>query len=114
MVEDRTQFIKDPHPTSKPLKFLRKAVRGSRVLIWEILLEQSTFWKDYEFGHHGCLVNVAQEVSLELLDYLLEQGAESEDSGDNVLKVATMPASLTSLPAGIIIQISGHLDKCGS
>lgn len=70
---------------------LRKAIRGGGVPIWKILLEQSPFWKDHEFaGHNGVVIEkVAQEGSLELLQYLLEQGAELEGCGDDVLRIAT-------------------------
>ena len=60
------------------------------VEIWKIILENDPGWKDHEFsGHRGCVLEVVVELGKKsLLEFLLQQGADTDRAGDPVLELA--------------------------
>ena len=70
---------------------LINAIDGG-VQIWKIILEHDVRWKDHDFsGHRGCtLEQVVEYGSLDLLEMLLREGADTNRAGDSMLEVARM------------------------
>ena len=70
-------------------KILVNALEGG-VSIWEIILEHDPYWKDYEFAaHRGCVLERVMEFKrMELLEFLLRKGADTDREGDPVLEMA--------------------------
>lgn len=60
------------------------------VEIWRIILEHDPRWKDHEFSRHqGCVLEM--DIKLQepvILDFLLQQGADTDRAGDPVLEMA--------------------------
>ena len=55
----------------------------------EIILEHVPCWKDQDFsGHRGCVLEYVIEFKhMELLEFLLREGADTEREGDPVLEL---------------------------
>lgn len=72
-------------------RILVNAMEGG-VSIWEIILEHNPYWKDYEFsGHRGCVLEwVVEFKKMELLEFLLREGADTDREGDPVLELARL------------------------
>lgn len=58
--------------------------------IWRIILEHDPKWKDYEFsGHRGCVLEIAIDLQKPvILEFLLQQGADTDRAGDPVVELA--------------------------
>lgn len=70
-------------------KILVSALEGG-VSIWEVILEHDPYWKDYVFAaHRGCVLERVIEFDhMELLEFLLREGADTDREGDPVLEMA--------------------------
>lgn len=60
------------------------------VEIWRVILEHDSKWKDYEFSkHQGCVLEVAIRLKkLAILEFLLQQNADTDRAGDPLLECA--------------------------
>ena len=68
---------------------LINAIDGG-VQIWKIILEHDVRLRDHEFsGHRGCtLEQVVEYESMDLLEMLLKEGADTDRAGDSLLELA--------------------------
>jgi len=60
------------------------------VEIWKIILEHDPRWKDHEFsGHRGYVLELLVDLKKPiLLEFLLQEGADTDRAGDPVLDMA--------------------------
>lgn len=58
--------------------------------IWRVILDYYPAWKDAEFaGHHGCVLEfLVDRDKKELIEFLLQEGLDTDRAGDPVLELA--------------------------
>ena len=94
---DLFRYLLDQYPTLLTTynrnveDILVNAMEGG-VSIWKIVLEHDSRWMDHEFtAHRECVLEfVLKDNRMELLEFLLKEGADTDRAGDPVLEMVRL------------------------